>query len=74
MEWIGEHPEFIFLVGSFLLSAVGGLMIWEFKKLHNRIDKYVEKMDKHMEESTVIQTDLAVLKNIHKQNGQGHGG
>ena len=72
MEWISEHPEPFFLLGMFIISAIGGWIGLEIRKLHARIDKYSEKMDKHIDESTTIQQDLAVLKNIHKVNGYDH--
>ena len=74
-EWISAHPEPFFLLGIFVLSAIGGLIIWELRKLHSRIDKYSEKMDKHIDESAGIQRELGEVHtsiDMHIKNGHNH--
>ena len=59
------------LVALFVVSAVGGLIVWELRKIHTRIDKYAGEMDDHIKEGVQIHKAVARL-DMHLENGHTH--
>ena len=74
------------LIGIFIISAIGGLIVWEIKKVHSRIDKYhdehvkrVEAIEKelkdHLKEGVEIYKALTAiqteLKHIRREYNEG---
>ena len=47
------------IAGLFIVTAVGGLIVYELRQIHRRIDKYAEKMDSHIKDDVKIQMTLA---------------
>lgn len=67
--------EPIVVVGIFVLSAIGGLIIWELRKIHARIDKYTSELDAHVRDSVAVKTTIAEMRTeirLHMQNGLHH--
>ena len=76
----------ITIVALFIVSAVGGLIVWELKRIHARIDrrddmltKYIQgqdrKWERHLEDSQELHeevTEIKVKQDMHLQNGHRH--
>ena len=45
--------------------------MWELRKIHSRIDKYVAEMDAHIKEGVQIHKAVARL-DMHLENGHTH--
>ena len=64
-----------------VITLIVSLIVWEFKRVHRRIDKYEGKIDRlstgfneHMGESVGIKASLSNLeKNWEKHNSNGGG-
>lgn len=61
--------------GIFVLSVIGAFAVYEFRRTHNRIDKYVDEMREHFRESTGIHREIAEIHtkvDLHMENGHRH--
>ena len=75
MDWLAAHPEPFFLLGMFVISTIGGFIVWELRKLHTRIDKYSGEMDHHITEGAEVKRELGVIHtkvDMHIKNGHRH--
>lgn len=61
--------------GVFVVAAVGGLIIWEIRKVHDRITKYAKELDEHVKESIEVHKSLERIEtkqDLHMENGHRH--
>lgn len=69
-----EHAPTVAVVALFVVSAVGGLIVYELRRLHDRIDKYAARMESHIDQGvqvhtavTEVRTELrAHVRDLHK--------
>lgn len=59
--------EPLIILGIFILTCVGGLMVWQLRVLHNRIDRVKADLAKHIHESIAIHRSLARLEALMEQ-------
>ena len=74
MDW-GSVLQAITMVVLGVVGVVGGWAAMEFRRLHQRIDKYSKEMDEHIKESTEIRTTITRIdttQNLHIKNGHRH--
>lgn len=72
MPWDGVIQASV-AVGLFLVAGIGGLICWQLKVVHSRIDKYTAEMDAHIRESVEIQRKLAALATALEMHLRAHG-
>ena len=70
--FIIAHFEGVVVFCVFLLGAVGTFIGWQLRIIHKRIDKYSEKMDKHIEDGQQVLSHMAVMERLHDKNGDHH--
>ena len=71
MDIVGPITE----IGLFIVAVIGGLVIWELKRVHTRIDKYAQELDIHIAKGVKIYTDIEHLNTtvaLHVENGFSH--
>ena len=59
----------------FIVTVIGGAMLWELRRIHARIDKYVAEMDEHIKDGVTVRTDITAIKTaqeMHLNNGHRH--
>ena len=75
MEYLGQHIEAIVILGIFILSITGGLVVWENGRIHGRIDKVARELDDHVKEGTKVHGSLERIEtkiDLHMNNGKSH--
>ena len=72
MPWDGVIQAGV-AVGLFLVAGIGGLICWQLKVVHGRIDKYTREMDAHIRESVEIQKRITALATTLTMHLRAHG-
>ena len=69
--WI--HDGLIVLLA--IIAGVGGLIAYERRSLHRRIDKHADELDKHVHEGIEVHRALERIEtklDMHMRNGGSH--
>ena len=70
-----EHAPTIAVIALFVASAVGGLIVYELRRLHDRIDKYAERMEQHIDQGVLVHkaiTEVQTELRAHLRDAHGH--
>ena len=69
--------EPIVIVIIFIITILGGLIIYELKRIHSRIDKHTAELDIHVSAGVDVYTRITRTEtalSLHMQNGHRHQG